>query len=121
MTASFEISSCVRGFHAYKEVWDPSVGDRLRCDRELGNSKDRYSVTVLDGENIVGHLPKQISRLCSLFLRQDGLIECVVTSRRRYSSDLPQGGLEIPCKLMFTAGSSRIVRKMKKLINSVID
>ena len=38
-----------------------------------------------------------------LFLRREGTIICEVTGTRRYSVDLPQGGLEIPCKLFFTA------------------
>ena len=29
--------------------------------------------------------------------------DCVVTGTRRYSADLRQGGLKIPCKLLFTA------------------
>ena len=46
-----------------------------------------------------------------------GTICCLVTGRRRFSSDLPQGGLEIPCKLKFQ-GESREIAKLKKLIAS---
>ena len=38
---------------------------------------------------------------------------------RRYSRDLPQGGLEIPCVLTFT-GSSPLVDKTEKLLKEVI-
>ena len=38
-----------------------------------------------------------------------------MTGSRRYSADLPQGGLEIPCKLIFT-GISKHIEKVKKLI-----
>jgi hypothetical protein len=32
-------------------------------------------------------------------------ILCTVTGSRRYSKDLPQGGLEVPCKLEFFGDS----------------
>ena len=38
-----------------------------------------------------------------------------MTGSRRYSADLPQGGLEIPCKFIFT-GISKDIEKVKKLI-----
>ena len=39
---------------------------------------------------------------------------CQVTGKRRRSVDLPQGGLEVPCSLMFM-GKSQDIRKVKKL------
>ena len=45
----------------------------------------------------VGHMPKRISAACNLFLQQSGNIECTTagaqTGARRYSFNLPQGGL----------------------------
>ena len=61
------------------------------------------------------HLPRAISSVCSLLLRKNGTISCKVTSARRSSSDLPQGGLGIPCKLIF-AGASRDISKVQRLI-----
>lgn len=40
-------------------------------------------------------------------------MHCIVTGGRRYSADLPQGGLEIPCKLHFE-GKSKEITKVKK-------
>ena len=48
-----------------------------------------------DGD-VVGHVPRKISAVCSLFLPQNGSIHCKVTGSRRYSRDIVQGGLEIP-------------------------
>ena len=50
---------------------------------------------------MVGHLPKKTSSTYSLFIRKGGTIDCEVTPdpNRKYSRDLPQGGLEIPCVL----------------------
>ena len=43
-------------------------------------------------------------------------MSCEVTGVRHYSSDLPQGGLEVPCKLTFTA-SPKEIAKLKKLLS----
>ena len=49
---------------------------------------DQYAVSVVKEGNItVGHLPKKISRVCSLFLQRGGTISCEITGRRQYSSD----------------------------------
>lgn len=97
MTSEWEMESCVLAYYIYQSLWTPTLDDELICVRDPFNSIDRYAVTVKNGDTVVGHLPKKISRLCSLFLRRGGSIMSTVTGRRRYSSDLSQGGLEIPC------------------------
>ena len=83
--------------------------------QEGANSADRYAVAVLKEETIIGHLPRKMSKVCSLFLRRGGSIRCKVTGSRRYSSDLPQGGLEIPCSLLFKANVKEITKLRKVL------
>ena len=102
-TGTFEKDCCVRGYHIYQRVWDAAIGENLICRREPTNERDRYAVAVTKDGTVIGHLPRKVSRVCSLFLRRGGTIDCVVTGTRRYSADLPQGGLKIPCKLSFTA------------------
>ena len=80
---------------------------------EPTNTIDQYAVAVIRSGLVVGHLPKTISRVCSLFLRRGGTIYCIVTNTRRYSADLPQGGLEIPCTLHFE-GINSLRRRLKK-------
>ena len=58
-----------------------------------------FTVSVVNSEEIVGHVPQRISAACALFLQHHGLIRCEVTGDRRHFSDLPQGGLEVPCDL----------------------
>lgn len=106
--------SCIRGYHVYKSVWDANVGEILQCKRERQNSEDKYAVAVLKSGMIVGHLPRKVSRISSLFLKRGGTIECTVTASRRYSVDLPQGGLEIPCCLLFR-GKLVDIEKLKRL------
>ena len=64
----------------------------------------------------VGHTPRVISTVCSVFIRRGGIIVCVVNGARQYSSDLPQGGLEVPCILTFRASEEKECKKAKKLI-----
>ena len=112
---SFHVASCVRGYHVYGETWTAALGEELCCERELGNVIDRYAVAVKkDSSETVGHLPKKISRLCSMFIQTGGEIIATVTGHRRYSSDLVQGGLEIPCNLRFR-GEEKEILKLKKM------
>ena len=116
-----ELRSCVveamiRGYHEYQSIWEAEVGERLTCIREPGNVRDPYAVAVTKPESAttVGHVPRKISAVCSLFLRKGGSISCQVSGGRRYSQDLPQGGLEIPCLLRFQ-GTAKDVQKVEKL------
>ena len=79
-----------------KNILDAIFGEILQCERELDNESDRYVVAVKKDGTIIGHLPRIISRACSLFLRRGNFISCHVTGHRRYSVDLLQGGLEVP-------------------------
>ena len=88
----------MRGFHVYKDVYEPSQ-DLLPCIKEPGNINDPYAVAMMNGNAVVGHIPRVISALCSMFITQGGLLECRITGHQRYSRDLPQGGLELPCRL----------------------
>ena len=108
----YERACCVRGYHVYQHVWSAAVGQVLSCEREPTNSRDRYAVVVKKDGVVIGHLPRKVSRVCSLFLRRGGTIQCRVSGERRYSSDLPQGGLEIPCKVVFSAKPEEL-KKLK--------
>ena len=109
------VESCVRGHHVFKRTWTPSVGEELSCKRESGNNKDPYAVAVMRRGTVVGHVPRKISAACFLFLRRNGTIHCTITGTRRFSGDLPQGGLEVPCKLKFK-GQPNDVAKVRKLL-----
>ena len=41
---STTISSCVRGYHVYNQIWNPSVGDGLDCQQDSTNTNDCYAV-----------------------------------------------------------------------------
>ena len=110
-----ERSSSVRGYHVYRTIWDAASGEDLVCERESSNEHDRYAVAIKKDGVIIGHLPRKISRSCSLFLRRGSSISCRVAGPRRYSADVPQGGLEIPCVLRFEGDAKEIFLKNKKV------
>ncbi len=84
--------------------------------REQGNVIDQYACGVYKNQVLVGHLPRKISIISSLFLRRGGCISCkIISVRRRRSRDLPQGGLEIPCILVYRADTDKEIDKLKKL------
>ena len=77
------------------------MGGKFSCKRKSGNNKDPYAVAVMRRDTIVGYDSRKISAACSLFLGRNGIIHCTITGTRRFSTDLPQGGLEVPCELKF--------------------
>ena len=68
-------------------------------------------MAVIQGSAIFGHAyaPHAVSAVYHLFLQRDGTITCHV-SGANYSADLVQGGLEIPCKLVFTGDGNDITK-----------
>ena len=66
----------------------------------------------------VGHLAHRISPLCSAFLRRGETIKYIVSEHHKYSEDLPQGGLEVPCQLYFFIKSESVSKKTEQLILS---
>ena len=60
--------SCIQGYHVYKDIWDAAIGEVLACEREPRNVEDRYAVAVKKDGTVIGHLPRTLSRVCSLFI-----------------------------------------------------
>ena len=54
-------------------------------------------------------MARKILPVTSVFLMNGGTILCQVLGRRRHSSDLPQGGLEISCLLLFKGTQSKLI------------
>ena len=77
-------------------------------------------MAIKKNRDIVGHVPRNISMFCSVFIRQGGTILCVVTGRRRYLRDIPQGGMEILCKCCFV-GNGREIKKVQSYITKPVN
>ena len=59
--------------------------------------------------------PSTVEDLFIVLAQKRHYIDCVVIGSRRYSADLPQGGLEVPCKLIFN-GKHEEIKKLKHLL-----
>ena len=114
---AYQHQSCVRGHHIYKGIWSSTVGEKLKCEREPSSGRDPYAVTVYKRDQVVGHIQRIIPATCSVFIQRGGSIDCTITGPRRFSVDLPQGGLEIPCLLKFR-GDGKDIKKVIKLLNT---
>ena len=89
----------------------------MACEQEVGNSHDPQAVAikkVIDGNlQVVGHIPRKISSICSIFIRRGGKITCRITRHRRYL-------LKVPCILTFTTASDKECSKTKKIFESTL-
>jgi len=112
------VDSCVCGFYVYYDRWTPALGEVLMCKVEDGNTSDTYTVTIKKGIEIIGNVTKKISAPYNLFLELGGSLSCIITNtHHRYSAYLPQGGLEIPCKLVLeSTKKSSLVSKVRRLV-----
>ena len=75
---SFTIEAMIRGYHVYSDIWNAVIDEELPCAKESGNLADPFAVGVMKDGTIVGHVPRKISSVCSLFLQRSGSIVCRV-------------------------------------------
>ena len=108
----FFLDSSVRGHHVYKAVWEPVVGQILQVRAEEGNVQDRFAVATLLDDVIVGHVPREYSRIAWYFLQHGGRITCEITGRRK-RSEIEDKGLVVPCLYTFTGKPAMIKRLVK--------
>ena len=71
--SAFQFDSYVRGYHAYMNIWEPLLGECLKCVKEPTNEVDKHVVAVvrinsLSKEVVVGHVPKFISMIVIIFI-----------------------------------------------------
>ena len=57
LTGSLEIRSYVRGYHAYKDTWNPLPGDVLQLSQDPDNTRDKCTVAIIKGGVVVGNVP----------------------------------------------------------------
>ena len=110
----YEIESVVRGHHVYKAIWSPETGEVLQVLPENNNEYDLHAVSVLKNGSIVGHVPRELSKIIKFFLATSGSsVTCHIAGRRKKGL-----GLEVPC--IYTAkGKSRYIKRLKKVLSKV--
>ena len=110
MATSFRIESTVRGHHVYKASWSPYIGEELPVQCEVNNIHDDFAVAVLKNSNTVGHVPREISRVCWYFLHKGGSeMTCIVNGDRR-RSEVDGKGLVVPCVYIFKGKQKHLER-----------
>ena len=64
----FSFTAAITGFHVYRRVWLPHLGQRLSAEMQHGNAEDHFAIAVrkhsdtradedVNDRPIVGHLP----------------------------------------------------------------
>ena len=74
---------------------------------------------VIKGDETVGHLPREFSRIAWYFLGRSGEISVEKIGRRRHCKQLCEG-MEIPCQLEFNCSSKEQMKRLKELLASKI-
>ena len=62
-TTSLEEDSFVTSHHIYKTIWTPYLGETLFVKMEESNLYDKYAVAVVRVGEIVGHVPRSMSKV----------------------------------------------------------
>ena len=103
----------IRGYHIYKETWTPRKNQLLHCfkdNREVALQHDEYSIGIYDDLNLVGHAPKEISKLLHQFLDADRKNKVVVNVSGKKRKEL---GLVIPGIYRVISGDKKHAQIMK--------
>ena len=93
MVTRATFNSLATGHHVFKETWSPVLGEVVFCERESNNQHDRYAVALLRNGEVVGHIPRNLSKPCFYALLTGGTIYAVVTGERQ---NIRHNGLEVP-------------------------
>ena len=94
----------MKGYHEYKSIWTPKIGEILLTEREPGNLMDKYVVCAKKENEIVGHLPLGKDGKFAktvLFLRADEYGSCNVLIKRKPVNLGDGDGMQVSCTLNF--------------------
>ena len=92
-----QFTPVIRGHHIYKSVWTPTLGEKLNCREDNckeAKQHDEYAIgTYLEantGNELVGHVPMELSYVIYTFLRayDDNEVSVKVAGSRRLENRL---------------------------------
>ena len=112
-----EISSYVRGYHAYQEKWHPVQGHVLLLAREPTNATDKLAVAIIKNGDVVGHVPYNLAPTLSHFLNRDfnnAVAEVTGDCVNRGAGY----GLEVPC-IYRLYGSKAYLDKVREVLRDL--
>lgn len=123
LRCEFEFRSAVRGYHVYRDTWKPYVSESLRCEYEPDNLFDMFAIKVCLDKNIVGHLPREISRPTKFLLDRGAQIVAAISSTVVRRSPLFQGGLEVLCNVKVsmpkTVKGQELMDRYKEMVSNL--
>ena len=121
-----QFTCAMRGYHHYQREWLPDVEEILECAHEKNNLFDRYAIktTRKKTNQIVGHLPTEISRITKFLIDRGAVVTAKLTSDHYRRSPLIQGGLEIPCLVTakmngYSARNQMLLKKYEEMVNTL--
>ena len=79
----FEFQSHVRGHQVYKDIWTPTLGEKLSTTAEPENHNDKYVVKVLKDNEVVGHVPSDILKYCTSAILCGRTTKCEIAEKRQ--------------------------------------
>ena len=108
------VEATVRGYHAYLDNASVRISEILACEMELDNSHYKYAVAIKNQDgNLVGHVPKELSRLFHKFLNDFGELEAECIGNRL---NVGKGkGVEIPVDYRLVVNNSYLGKLKRKL------
>ena len=83
-----------------EKTWFPQESEVLDCYHEFENTSVMFAIkTCKSNDHIVGHLPRETSRVTKFLLHRGAVVQATLSTIHYKSSALVQGGLEIACKV----------------------
>ena len=122
-----EFESVARGHHIYKKVWKPVVGEKLTCKhdtREEAKLYDEFTVGIYrlstsssQDQEVVGHLPIELSFLLCKFLSRDGCSLESSPTGARFLED----GLVVPGRYTALSNDKKMVAILHRELGRKIE
>ena len=106
----YRLTSHVKGYHEYKGIWKPEIGDVLKTKREPENKTDKFAVAVMKEKEkekvlVIGHLKKgksgKFAKLFSYFFKNE-CSSCEVIIEGKSVNFGDGEGMQVPCELVIT-------------------
>ena len=88
----YSFTAAVRGFHHYKNFWKPKENEKLDCFHEEHNPFDWFAIKTIKSDGmIIGHLPREITRITIFFLDLGAVMQVELTSKHYQRTPLVKG------------------------------
>ena len=106
-----EEDTAVQAYHVYRHVWKPTIGEKLHAEQDLDNAVEKIKETV-------GQFTSQV-------LMNFVVCYCTWWKDKRWNGWLSMslqtgGGMEIPCRFLYSFSSKVKIYYMKELLVSKV-